>query len=952
MGVFVAKGGAELNPSWLQISPSLLAMAAAGAVATGIAIWWWVRKREIRVRLPIVRILELDRQVLPRLKLSPPPWLPFTCFVLSALALLLFAFRPVERVYSDRDPRRPKVHIVVDTSASIDAVGGVADAAAMLAKSWQVISKGSELSMSFSTEGVVRQAATAEDAAQQLNVYGIRPWGANLGDGIMRFLQSGADIDRIVVIGDRDDYAWSGLNWQGMKDEVRIERIELRREGPASNVFINRAEQVVSPGSTTADFDVEFMSNGVEPAAGEISGEIGGKVLWKGQWSLSVERPRSTVRLSAAQSDVDAAERARPVTALGSANNGGGSAGLFVTWRITPAAADALQTDNIFRSPIINSRSKVQIISDPGGERAIEDPSEQLALTLSVLGLASQRHDVAPVRLLAHDKTEGQDGGSMGRSGLAMIVAPQQPDAPLESFCPTLATPESQSRQGRLDGKTSSKGESGLSTAAALPASLPWIWLIPRYGKVGFRPLCRCLGQLLGDEAASRYCAGVNARTEWQGLLPSIGGKQVGGQLGAKEEALAFAFLRPERGIRVLAFTTPLYPSADTGISHASFPLLLRQLLQYAEIPTGRDALADAASSGQWPRVANIWDVLTSAKARPAAIDLSNVPLNESLLLQAKAADLPPLVDPAATDFAESLSPRSEKEDAQRWLIAIWAICLAMLAVEGLVLMRRRRVRMAGAEGGLATGGGIAGALVIGGLLLFGLSSGEALARVPINTVGYAGKPMVFTSLAKEVSGRTSVQIAPQSLPFATLQSQALREGWLFANGPGFLGDKNGGLPFTVSQWLKRGGFVVVENARDRLALERLVEPLFGSGEKRTHWDPIPPDHEIMRSFYLLDALPQCGKADVSPAAAGKDATGQPPGQQWWGLNYDGRMAMLSIPYSLVEALADDTRSQACGRTSEVERQTRVFVNILLVALTMDYKKDQIHLPEILKRIR
>ena len=51
-------------------------------------------------------------------------------------------------------------------------------------------------------------------------------------------------------------------------------------------------------------------------------------------------------------------------------------------------------------------------------------------------------------------------------------------------------------------------------------------------------------------------------------------------------------------------------------------------------------------------------------------------------------------------------------------------------------------------------------------------------------------------------------------------------------------------------------------------------------------------------------------------------------------------------------APADAFRCPGEAKAGSPEKGYRAFINLLMVALTTDYKKDQVHLPEILKRLR
>ena len=66
----------------------------------------------------------------------------------------------------------------------------------------------------------------------------------------------------------------------------------------------------------------------------------------------------------------------------------------------------------------------------------------------------------------------------------------------------------------------------------------------------------------------------------------------------------------------------------------------------------------------------------------------------------------------------------------------------------------------------------------------------------------------------------------------------------------------------------------------------------------------------------------------------------------------DERMALLQVPVGLLEALSDGANPTLCPPDIARDAGGRTMINIVMVILTTDYKRDQIHLPEILKRIR
>ena len=183
-----------------------------------------------------------------------------------------------------------------------------------------------------------------------------------------------------------------------------------------------------------------------------------------------------------------------------------------------------------------------------------------------------------------------------------------------------------------------------------------------------------------------------------------------------------------------------------------------------------------------------------------------------------------------------------------------------------------------------------------------------------------------FTKLSSEVKNRTSVELA------ATIK---IRQKLNFRNDP-WLWTHDLSLipPQALAQWLRKGGMLIVEgsNKVSGRQAEKITKKIFANNMS---WQNIPLDHELMRSFYLLDALPVC------------------QGRNWRGFILAERLAIVVIPYRLLSFLRDNSnRPIACLGRSDKERQTRIFINLLMVSLAGNYKKDQIHLPEILKRLR
>ena len=202
-------------------------------------------------------------------------------------------------------------------------------------------------------------------------------------------------------------------------------------------------------------------------------------------------------------------------------------------------------------------------------------------------------------------------------------------------------------------------------------------------------------------------------------------------------------------------------------------------------------------------------------------------------------------------------------------------------------------------------------------LLIFCLCSSPALAQ-QVELVYYKNSSLTFQRLAKTVERRTSLSLHAK----LRVVDNFHHEAWLWTK------EKDFADPHALAQWLKKGGMLIVMDS----TLPVFTKHTFPATQGK--WQTIPLDNALLRSFYLLDVLPAC------------------KGKDWQGFIFNERLAIVSIPYPLLAFLSDQRYSHPCLPSSAHEKQTRIFINLLMVALATDYKKDQVHLPEILKRLR
>jgi hypothetical protein len=165
-----------------------------------------------------------------------------------------------------------------------------------------------------------------------------------------------------------------------------------------------------------------------------------------------------------------------------------------------------------------------------------------------------------------------------------------------------------------------------------------------------------------------------------------------------------------------------------------------------------------------------------------------------------------------------------------------------------------------------------------------------------------------------------------------------------------------------IDAYMKSGGLIVfdTQDALDvtpsfdgspragSLALQRLLGTL-----DLPRLEPAPPDHVMTKSFYLLPSFP--GRYDNSPlwveAEEGSDTADATQPRK-----VDGVSSVMITGNDLAGAWAVDEIGRPLyavvpGGEEQREYAYRVGVNLVMYALTGNYKADQVHVPALLERL-
>jgi hypothetical protein len=166
-----------------------------------------------------------------------------------------------------------------------------------------------------------------------------------------------------------------------------------------------------------------------------------------------------------------------------------------------------------------------------------------------------------------------------------------------------------------------------------------------------------------------------------------------------------------------------------------------------------------------------------------------------------------------------------------------------------------------------------------------------------------------------------------------------------------------------LNEYLRSGGMILFDTRDADIArfgasspngtkLRALAEPL-----DIPHLEPLPQDHVLTRTFYLLQDFPGRHTArDIWVEAAPKNAE-RIEGMPFRNLN-DGVSPVVIGGNDWAAAWAMDTRGNSIfpiGRGFAGERQRelayRFGVNLVMHVLTGNYKSDQVHVPALLDRL-
>jgi hypothetical protein len=565
-----------------------------------------------------------------------------------------------------------------------------------------------------------------------------------------------------------------------------------------------------------------------------------------------------------------------------------------VEWLLEVSGGDLLQMDNKFLTPLKGRRDLVVLVGEPSGELRLEDPQVALETALRVSGYAVSRYDRWP------QSNPSEKVGEFDGTGTVVLLASDTSN--LDLWCPkTLMKANEVTRAGP-------------------------IWVTPRSLKDSYGPVCRCLANL-GARITLDMCDSQMSRADLIELLGAVGARQVGGNIGEASGSMAMMLSASDLPRNVVSFTVPVRPTPEIGLSWGIFPIMVKDLMRFSQgkdLGGGGDGL-DAGSA--WPRLV---DVATAIPADDSMAEQwtqifrsTNVPVGESLIAVVPTSDLPSSWASTMSLVKGGVRSGRESEDARFWAWVLAGLVVLFMCLETFWFWRLSRNKAA-----------VNSILVLLASAMWMISD-QVTAKARLDLLGADGQGVPsFQALSREVASRTSLELSPSPQVFRQFDDASASSPWLWTSKASLMADKNGHITDAGRLWLKRGGMIIFDGPQPTGTLEKLLEPLMSGTVRPTGWMAMPADHEFMRSFYLLNSLPAC------------------KGRFWRVFSFDGRVVAIEAPYSNLKLLQDRPVAWTCEGQVSYEQHARIFVNLMMTAFTTDYKRDQIHLPEILKRLR
>lgn len=222
-----------------------------------------------------------------------------------------------------------------------------------------------------------------------------------------------------------------------------------------------------------------------------------------------------------------------------------------------------------------------------------------------------------------------------------------------------------------------------------------------------------------------------------------------------------------------------------------------------------------------------------------------------------------------------------------------------------------------------------------------GASSRFGFAKLEYQGGDWNPRDGALRTLLLEVEKRTSISVETSATSVRASSEDLFLSPILVWSGTTAFDPLSDADVDALALYLRAGGFLLIDSAEETAngAFDRSVRAELSRILPSKTLEPLPADHVLFRSFYMLDQ--PWGRNDVTNTLE--------------GISQDDRLLVAYSQNDLQGAWARDhfgtyLYDVVPGGKEQRELSFRFGINCVMYALCVNYKADQVHIPFILKR--